>query len=291
MRPASKRVAGLLFLLGLSGCETSSASSVASLSYKFGNEALHPRVEEEGYYFQMALEISGYQGQRLQVAIFTDEGNYLGSESVVSPYYSKKFRVFVPQINLRNISEDMGFSVYILSPNDTDTFIEKTHYPRSNIPTPPLAWEWLRYDVEAPMDGGGTGIRLTLNLHTRGHKGQRMRTVTLVRDQGMQDFPASKGGPYRIEGPGLNFDRDSGVFKNLEFTVRYDDLKRLDPAQEIVLTPAVRMGERIITGNVHIHVWAGGSLERVERKIEQRIEKYDTAIADLRRRLQVLQRE
>lgn len=211
LRAARLTVPSVCFaLLGTAACDIDGSSRpavVGTVTYatESGRRYFHPRVGEDGFNFQVPLEISGYKGQRLQVAIFTDRGDYLGSEPVVPGFEAtvwEKFRVFVPHVILRNISEDTGFSVYVLSPNDTNTFIEKVHYSRSNIRPPQLAWEWLRYEVEAPMDGGGKGIRLTLNLHTRGYVGHPMRAVTLVRGRGLQDFPVSKGGPYRIDGRG-----------------------------------------------------------------------------------------
>lgn len=293
--PGRAIMAALFLLAGLAGCVMDDGAEVTgTLTTQKVTAARegHPLIGQDGVYFAFPLDIIGYKGRNVPVAIFTRDGEFLGSRTLVPSYEASewdKVRIFAPISRLRNVSKNTSFDVYVLSPDKQNTFIQKQGYGGIGFGGLTYTWDWKRYWLDYDPDDDQPGIRLVMDLHIDGDWHEDLAAITLVRDTKFRDFPASVGGPFRKWATGLSCTGGPPCYyKDLVLHVPYWYLAKLDPTREVVLTPSLRLGETIYPGNIHFFFNAGGSLDRVGEKVQDKIEGYDASIADLERQLRAL---
>lgn len=260
-----------------------------NVNYERGREFVSTRIEEDGFYFNTSLTVSGSKGRPMDITIFSANGLFLGHTQVVPPYESTswdKLHIFVPYSRITRLSYNYDFVVYAISPKSSNAYVDKVDYSNSSAHDPEVTWDWRGFDNDVVLPGSGEmGFvgRLTLNI--RGYKDTPIRVVGLVRNQRDGEFSDE---PIRIDGGALQPQFESSVYKTLELTVPYSKLTQLAPAEIVTLTPAIEVNGVLTTGNVHFRFLAGGSFDRVERLTNQAIESNTKGIESLRRQMEIL---
>lgn len=251
--------------------------------FEAAREYVHPRVEEDGYRFTFALDVHECQGREVKLTAYAQGTRFLGDVTVVPPYDGTHWdtvRLFVPLSRLAGLASPFAYTIYALSPDDSGAYIGTFEVASSHLGTPEAAWDWKSFTEDASLPSGREGVETNLSLQLVGHQGETPEAVLAARDPEGNELlrlPLTLKVPY-----------ESSLFPEMTFRLPYEELSHLPPAQEVVLTPTVRLGDRVVEGNLHIHLWAGGSLTRLQGLYGDEARKLDEKIDRLQRQLEAL---
>jgi len=283
---------------GLAGCATTGetvpgASLGSSVEWVPSREATNRRVDEDGLRFKIGLEIDSLKGREVPVRLF-DSANRLLGEAIATPRYEgsvwKEFSIFVAYSRLESLDASGSMRFYVVSPDDPKTFLATASI---NLPTrqlPSLIWRWQNWKLDASLPAGAEGFEVGADVHVSNRAGQQgMEVVLLLRDSDGNDLETADGEPLRFSGPTLGTPGSSTwVYQNLTLRVPYSALEHFDPSHTLVLTPAIRIGEKIEPGNIHIQFWAGGSISRQLKVHREDSERLEERITYLERQVEIL---
>jgi hypothetical protein len=260
--------------------------------YETAREYVSTRVEEDGYHFSTSLKITGAKDRPVDLNIFSASGAFLGHRRVVPPYESTswdKLKIFVPYSRLKNLGENVDYTIYVVEQKAPNKYIERADFKRTTIGARKITWDWRGFDNDETHAGGtDLGFVGRLLLRIAGYKGTKVRVVGLVRNEFDSDFPERVDGPFRIDSGYLSPPFDETRYDKLEMFVPYKMLGRLSPAEIVTLTPAIEVDGKLYEGNVHFRFLAGGTLNRVERLTKESLEADAGYLESLRRRMDSL---
>jgi hypothetical protein len=261
-------------------------AQIGAVSFEVGREFVHARVEEDGCYFVPQITVSGSRGRAIQIAVWSNDGWFLGERRVVPPYDSttwQNLKVFVPWSRLRKVNDNpFGYTVYAVPYDRPDQYIGLNKIPQSHLTTPDITWEWMNYTT------AGSEFIANLAIRVAGHKDERIQFLGLVRNGFYRDFPASYGGPIRVDIGWAQPRYADTEFAEVTLRVPYSKLANLAPSETVTVTPALEMNGATKEGNVHFRFLAAGSIDQVERNTHKQIDEANGALKSLQRELAIL---
>jgi hypothetical protein len=282
--------------------QNNSALKVAANTGLSGPISLEPtrqwvesRVEEDGYLFNTALDVSGHRNSTVQIAIWSNDGVFLGEKRVVPPYDNTRWdalKIFIAYSRLSRVATPFGYTVYAIPLDRPDTYIARTDIAQSNLSLPNIIWVPQAYKNDAPVgDPKEPGFVARVSLAIAGYENAAMDLVGVVRRLSYGDQSGSYGNPLHIpiRNVVLRPGGDNWLFEPFNIEIPYSALVGFSPAEVVTLTPALDINGTLYEGNVHFRFLAGGSLERVEQLTSDDIEKKREVLQDLQRRAKLLQ--
>jgi len=261
--------------------------------YERGVASVRPRVEEDGFYVALKLDVEGYKGRQLPVQVWA--GNVFLGEEIAEPTYDasiwKAFPVFVPKSRFIKIPKSADVVAYVIAPDNARTYIQKTTFNVTN-PPPDQVWEFLGYREDVSLPTGERGFQLKAKLNVIRHKDEDIQVVLLLRDWARREFEPQEGGPIRLNVMSLRPRWEHTVWKELTLSVPYTALDRVGLGRTVVLTPSIRFSnDSLQAGNLHVRFYEGGSLTTLRERIGDEARNLNERIQYLQRQIEAIKKE
>lgn len=259
-----------------------------------GVASVHPRVEEDGFYVPLKLDLEGYKGRHVPIQLWSNTNVLLGEEIAVPTYDAstwKAFRVFVPTSRLTTVPASFNITAYVLSPDNSRIFVQKSTFPLQ-YQHGHQTWEALSYVEDATLPSGQRGFQLNAQLTVVGHKHERLQIVLVLRDWAKREFKPHEGGPIRVPDKFLRPRYDDTVWDELTLNVPYSALDRVGLGRTVILTPALRFPDGSLQlGNIHVRFYTGGSLTSLRERISEEAKRIEQRIRYIENQLEVIKKE